>query len=113
MIDKRVVFDFEIHFSGDDISDDALAAHVIRDLRLLMVGNVRILNKKIIEGVANTRTYLDTPFHRYAGGHDLATLAIDKVSNVPGLLVHATGNEHRAIDWVHFAAEQRTAAERC
>ena len=64
MSDKRVCFDFEVDFSngggiqgqdfrldidGDDIGDDALAAYIIRDLRLLMVGEVRILNKRIIE----------------------------------------------------------------
>ena len=52
-MDKRVCFDFEVEFSngggiqgqdfrldinGDDISDDALAAYIIKDLRLLMVG---------------------------------------------------------------------------
>lgn len=64
MGDKRVCFDFEIDFlngggvqgqdfrldiEGNDISDDALAAHIIADLRLLMVGGVRILNKRIID----------------------------------------------------------------
>lgn len=63
-MDKRVCFDFEVDFSngggiqgqdfrldieGDDIADDALAAYIIQDLRLLMVGEVRILNKKVIE----------------------------------------------------------------
>jgi len=57
--DKRACFDFEVEFSngggiqgqdfrldidGDDITDDALAAYIIADLRLLMVGTVRILN---------------------------------------------------------------------
>ncbi|MCO4838369.1 MAG: cyclase [Oceanospirillaceae bacterium] len=60
---KRVVFDFEIDFSngggiqgqefrldinGDDIEDKALADYIVKDMRLLMVGEVRILNKKII-----------------------------------------------------------------
>ena len=64
MSDKRVCFDFEVEFSngggiqgqdfrldidGDDITDDMLAAYIIADLRLLMVGTVRILNKRIIE----------------------------------------------------------------
>ena len=64
MSDKRVCFDFEVDFSngggiqghdfrldidGNDISDDALAAYIIQDMRLLMVGEVRILNKKVIE----------------------------------------------------------------
>ncbi|MGF7158391.1 hypothetical protein FHS85_000001 [Rhodoligotrophos appendicifer] len=34
---------------GDDISDQELADYIVRDMRLLMVGSVRILNKKIIE----------------------------------------------------------------
>ena len=63
LMDKRVRFDFEVDFSNggglqgqdfrldiedDDISDDSLAAYIIKDLRLLMVGEVRILNKQII-----------------------------------------------------------------
>jgi hypothetical protein len=61
--EKRVVFDFEIDFSnggglqgqgfrldieGDDIDDAELADYIVRDMRLLMVGAVRILNKAII-----------------------------------------------------------------
>jgi len=61
---KRVVFDFEIDFSngggiqgqgfrldidGDDIDDKSLADYIVEDMRLLMVGEVRILNKKIID----------------------------------------------------------------
>jgi hypothetical protein len=62
-MDKRVLFDFEIDFSnggglqgqgfrldipGDDISDRELADYIVRDMRLLMVENVRILKKEII-----------------------------------------------------------------
>ena len=62
-MDKRVQFDFEIDFTnggglqgqdfrldihGDDISDDELAKYIVEDMRLLMVGKVRILNNKII-----------------------------------------------------------------
>jgi kynurenine formamidase len=62
--DKRAIFDFEVDFSngggiqgqgfrldidGHDISDLELADSIIRDLRLLMVGEVRILNKRIID----------------------------------------------------------------
>ena len=43
-----------------------------------------------IEMVGNTGTYLDTPFHRYADGHDLSALPLSKVSDVPGLVVAAT-----------------------
>ena len=186
--DKRVCFDFEIDFANgggiqgqdfrldiddDDIADAALAAYIIADLRLLMVGAVRILNKRIIaerhkrsaaaaaiassdavagrridlshiiedgmvtykglpapimcdhlsrersrtlyaegtefqigkiELVGNTGTYLDTPYHRYADGYDLAALDLDRVSAVPALVVRVEGSAERAIDWGVFAA---------
>jgi arylformamidase len=37
--------------------------------------------------VANTATYLDTPFHRYAEGHDLAGLPLQRVVGLDGLVV--------------------------
>lgn len=40
--------DFRLDIEGDDISDEELASYLIRDLRLLMVGEVRILDKQII-----------------------------------------------------------------
>ncbi|HXQ72137.1 MAG TPA: cyclase family protein [Pyrinomonadaceae bacterium] len=46
--------------------------------------------------VANTGTYLDTPFHRYARGHDLAGLDLYSVANLEGLVVRVTGKEIRA-----------------
>lgn len=175
-LQKRVVFDFEVGFSngggiqgqdfrldinGDDIADEALAAYIVQDMRLLMVGAVRILNKQIIsephkrvstetpatefklidlshtieegmitykglpapiicdflsreasrkiyapgtefhigkiEMVANTGTYLDSPFHRYADGKDLSDLDLKTVANLDGVIVHATNRTGRAI----------------
>jgi kynurenine formamidase len=46
-----------------------------------------------IEMVSNTGTYLDTPFHRFADGHDLAGLDLARVVGVPGLLVDVAGQE--------------------
>jgi kynurenine formamidase len=40
-----------------------------------------------IEMVANTGTYLDTPFHRYARGKDLAQLDLYAVANLDGIVV--------------------------
>ena len=48
-----------------------------------------------IEMVANTGTYLDSPFHRYARGKDLAHLALESLANVDGIVVHCFD---RAID---------------
>src|SRR5436190_12772702 len=79
--DHRVQFDFEVDFSngggiqgqgfrldidGDDINDEALAAYIVRDLRLLMMANTRILNKKIIR-----------ERHKRAGGSGAAAPGAD------------------------------------
>lgn len=163
-MDKRVQFDFDIDFTnggglkgqgfrldipGGDISDEELAGYLARDLRLLMVGETRILNKRIIEEahkrtgpllidlshtiydglvtykglpapiicdflsreasreryaegtefqigkiemVANTGTYVDCPFHRYADGEDLSQVGVERFADLPGLTIHA---DHR------------------
>ncbi len=178
---RRVVFDFEIDFlneggiqgrgfrldiDGDDVDDAQLAEHIVRDLRLLMVGEVRILNKRIVreqhkrtdgaspgimerrgvrlvdlshtiedgmttypglpgpvicdflsreasrqtyapgtefqigklEMVSNTGTYLDSPFHRYADGIDLAGLQLEQLTELDALVIRMTGMAGRAID---------------
>lgn len=56
-----------------------------------------------IEMVANTGTYLDTPFHRFADGIDLSELSLNVAANLPGVLVDATGLDGRAIDEELFA----------
>ena len=44
----------------------------------------------------NTGTYLDVPFHRYADGHDLTGLALDRVAAVPAVCLDRRGQQ--AID---------------
>jgi arylformamidase len=87
MTDKRVVFEvefangggvqgqgFRLDIDGDEIDEHALAAYVIRDLRLLMVANARILHKRIVEEPHKRQrrshrmrglTYGRRPLHRY------------------------------------------------
>jgi kynurenine formamidase len=167
--DRRVRFDFEVDFSngggiqgqdfrldieGEDIGDEELADYIVRDMQLLMVGEVRILGKQIIEEphkrvapardggqtidlshevedgmitykglpapvicdylsreesrshyaegtefhigriemVANTGTYVDAPFHRFADGRDLAGLPLASLADLDTLVVrHDTG----------------------
>lgn len=168
---SRVEFDFEVDFSngggiqgqgfrldieGEEIGDGELADYIVRDMRLLMVGEVRILDKRIvrephkrvslapghrrtrivdvshevedgmityqglpapvvcdylsreasrshyagdtefhigkIEMVANTGTYVDSPFHRFAGGKDLAGLPLSSLADLDTVVVrHDTG----------------------
>jgi len=168
MTDRRVCFDFEIAFSnggglqgqdfrldidGDDVDDDTLAAAIVRDMRLLMVGEVRILNKRIIEerhkravhpepnggaGVAGDRLFDLSHPSRDAGaagdplrhqgspamsgggadaGHDCPATSIvvpakhtdaggwpplERLAEIPAVLVRVEGTAERAIDWHHF-----------
>jgi arylformamidase len=178
--EHRVQFDFEVDFSngggvqgqgfrldidGDDISDEDLAHAIVRDLRLLMVSEVRILHKQTIrephkrsrirrwspgadglaridlshvvedgmvtypglptpvicdflsreqsraqyaEGTefqigaielcANTGTYLDSPFHRYPDGIDLAGLPLERLAELDGVVVDVSGQAGRPIE---------------
>jgi arylformamidase len=179
--EKRVKFDFEIDFSngggiqgqdfrldidGEDIDDQQLADLIVRDLRLLMVGHVRVLNKQVIsephkrsavqwfdaarrrqghfvdlshtvedgmitykglsapmicdfmsreaskqfyaegttfqigniEMVANTGTYLDTPFHRFEDGKDLSELDLASLADLDAVVVRSEGTKARAVD---------------
>lgn len=57
-----------------------------------------------IEMVANTGTYLDSPFHRFPDGKDLSQLSLDQVSNLEGSLVRVTGMSGRAVTRPSFAA---------
>jgi kynurenine formamidase len=43
-----------------------------------------------IEMIANTGTYLDTPFHRYEEGHDLEGLKLESCANLNGVVVRCS-----------------------
>jgi kynurenine formamidase len=184
--DRRATFDFEISFlngggiqgqgfrldvSGEGVTDRELADALVRDMRLLMVREVRIFNKRIvsehhkrptgdeprpsaartrrlvdlshtisggmitypgipaphicdflsreasrthyapgvtfqigrIDLVANTGTYLDSPFHRFADGHDLSQLALVQLAEVEAIVARVTGSGSRPIDAAVFA----------
>jgi kynurenine formamidase len=177
--DHRVQFDFEIDFAngggiqgqdfrldidGDGISDEELAVAIVRDLRLLMVSEVRIRDKRIvsephkrsratretshdgrvridlshavedgmitypglpapvirdflsreqsrghyapgtefqigmIELCANTGTYLDSPFHRYQDGTDVAGLPLERLADLDAVVIDVSGQAGRAVD---------------
>jgi kynurenine formamidase len=58
-----------------------------------------------IEMVGNTGTYLDTPYHRFADGEDLAELPLDRVAGCEGVVIDVTGARDKAIDWKALAAD--------
>ena len=46
-----------------------------------------------IDMVANTGTYLDTPFHRFADGDDLAAVGLDRLAGLPGRIARRPHRE--------------------
>ncbi|ALN87029.1 cyclase family protein [Lysobacter capsici] len=94
----RVQFDFEIEFSnggglqgqgfrldidGDDIGDAELIDYIVRDLRLLMVGPARILNKTIlVEAHKRTAGAIESGEIRYI---DLSHTIEDGLVTYPGM----------------------------
>src|SRR5262245_43238742 len=50
-----------------------------------------------IDMVANTGTYLDAPFHRFADGIDLSELPLERLANLPGLVVRLDPAAGRAV----------------
>jgi kynurenine formamidase len=55
-----------------------------------------------IDMVANTGTYLDSPFHRYADGIDLADLELSSLADLPGLVVRRPWENGLATDAAQF-----------
>lgn len=55
-----------------------------------------------IDMVANTGTYLDSPFHRYADGADLSELSLSQLADLDGVCLHAQEHGARAIDGSAF-----------
>jgi kynurenine formamidase len=56
-----------------------------------------------IDMVANTGTYVDSPFHRYAEGKDLAGLPLESLADLDGLVVRRPFENGLAIDADAFA----------
>ena len=55
-----------------------------------------------IDMVANTGTYLDSPFHRYVDGVDLADLPLASLADLPGIVVRRPWENELATGARHF-----------
>ncbi|QLQ39308.1 cyclase family protein [Micromonospora robiginosa] len=187
MVEYRAVFDAEVVFANGgglrtdgfrldvpdpEVTDDELAALLVRHLGLLMVGEVRISNRSVVEEphkggrgvataptgggrrlvelsheitdgmvtlpdlpapritdwlsreasrqryapgvefhiaridmIANTGTYVDTPSHRFAAAPDLAGVPLDRLADLPALVVRVPAGT-RAVDRLLLAPYQ-------
>jgi len=55
-----------------------------------------------IEMVANTGTYLDSPFHRFPEGKDLSLLELESLANLEGVVVRHVGADERVLELARF-----------
>ena len=55
-----------------------------------------------IDMVANTGTYVDAPFHRYADGKDLSELPLESLAALDGIVVRAPFERGLAVDVPDF-----------
>jgi arylformamidase len=55
-----------------------------------------------IEMVANTGTYIDAPFHRYAAGKDLAQLPLESLADLEAIVIRLPSGSGRAIPRAAF-----------
>jgi kynurenine formamidase len=59
-----------------------------------------------IDMVANTGTYVDSPFHRYADGVDLAGLPLPSLADLPGIVVRRPWENDIAVDVPAFEGRE-------
>ena len=73
-----------------------IATHLSREQAEAAYGPGVTFHVAVVEICTNTGTYLDVPFHRFADGHDLAELPLERVAAVPLLLLDRRGQ--RAVE---------------
>jgi kynurenine formamidase len=55
-----------------------------------------------IDMVANTGTYIDSPFHRFPDGADLSELPLRQLANLPGRVIRVPFERSRRVDFDSF-----------
>lgn len=81
-----------------------ITAHLTREAsRALYAPGVEFAIDRITM-VGNTGTYLDSPYHRYAHGDDLAALPLSRVADLPTIVVRLTDSAARGIGAAALAA---------
>jgi arylformamidase len=65
-----------------------------------------------IDMIANTGTYIDTPFHRFEDGKDLAEVELSSLAEVDGVVVRTSGMAGRG-SIAMFFRDWTCAAGRC
>jgi arylformamidase len=65
--------------------------HLTREAAETIYGPGITFQIGVVTMCTNTGTYLDVPFHRFADGHDLTELALERVAAVPAVCLDRRG----------------------
>ncbi len=68
-----------------------IGTHLSREAAEELYGPGITFHIGLITMCTNTGTYIDVPFHRYADGHDLADLALERVAGCPAVMFDRRG----------------------
>lgn len=91
---NHVIRDGMVTYPG--LPTPSVATHLSREQAEELYGPGVTFDIGIVTLCTNTGTYLDTPFHRFTDGDDLADLPLERVVDVPGVCLDRRG--HRAIE---------------
>lgn len=59
-----------------------------------------------IEMIANTGTYIDSPFHRYPDGKDLSQLPLESLADLDCVVIRVDTSQNPAIDRIPLSADR-------
>jgi len=107
--DRRIAIDLSHVIEDGMITYQGLPAPIICDFLSREASQARYADGTefqigSIDMVGNTGTYIDSPFHRYADGTDLAGLALSSLANLVCHVVDCTAWVGRAIDTLPLSA---------
>lgn len=81
-----------------------ITPHLTREASRAAYGHAAEFAIDRISMVGNTGTYLDSPYHRYADGTDLAGLPLSVLADLDAVVVRVAGSGVRAVDVGSLAA---------
>ena len=85
------------------LPEPVVADHLSREAAEEIYGPGITFQIGLVTMCTNTGTYLDVPFHRYADGHDLTGLQLERVANVPAVRLDRRGMRAIELDDVDLS----------
>ena len=86
---SHVITDGMLTYPG--LPAPTIGDHLTREAAEAVYGPGITFQIGLVTMCTNTGTYLDVPFHRFADGHDLTGLALERVADVPAVCLDRVG----------------------